>query len=61
MKTLVKNINNVTVNATYTVAVYSMGMIIGHVEMTNKEIAKFNSDNRGELYAKALLNRKEVK
>ena len=56
MKNLVKN---VTVN--YTVAVYASGMLIGHVEMTNKEVAKFNSDNRGELYAKALLNRKEVK
>ena len=53
--------NNVTVNATYTVAVYSMGMLVGHVEMSNTDIAKFNADNRGELYAKALLNRKEVK
>ena len=49
-----------TTNVTYTCAIYSMGMLIGHVEMTNKEVAKFNSDNRGELYAKALI-RKEVK
>lgn len=60
MKNVSKN-TNATVNATYTCAVYSMGMLVGHVEMTNTDIAKFNSDNRGELYAKALLNRKEVK
>ena len=56
-----KTMNNVTVNNTFTAAIYASGMIIGHVEMTNKQIAAFNSDNRGELYAKALLNRKEVK
>lgn len=50
---------NVTINC-YTVAIYASGMLVGHVEMTNKEIAKFNSSNRGELYAKALI-RKEVK
>lgn len=54
-----KNSSNVTVN--YTVAVYASGMLIGHVEMTNKQLAAFNAQNRGELYAKALLNRKEVK
>ena len=54
------NAINATVN-TFTVAVYASGMLIGHVEMTNTDIAKFNSENRGELYAKALLNRKEVK
>jgi hypothetical protein len=52
--------NNVTVN-NYTCAIYASGMLVGHVEMTNTDIAKFNADNRGELYAKALLNRKEVK
>lgn len=53
------NSNNVTVNV-YTCAVYASGMIVGHVEMTNKEVAAFNAANRGELYAKALI-RKEVK
>ena len=51
--------SNVTV-VNYTVAIYAAGMIVGHVEMTNKQIVQFNSDNRGELYAKALI-RKEVK
>lgn len=60
MKTNMNNSNIVTVNATYTAAIYAQGMLVGHVEMTNKEIAAFNSDNRGELYAKALI-RKEVK
>lgn len=50
---------NVTVNV-YTTAIYAYGQIIGHVEMTNKEIVTFNAANRGELYAKALI-RKEVK
>jgi len=59
MKTTISN-SNVTVNATYTAAIYASGMLIGHVEMTNTDIAKFNADNRGELYAKALI-RKEVK
>lgn len=51
---------NVTVN-TYNCAVYAQGMLVGHVEMTNQQLAAFNAENRGELYAKALLNRKEVK
>lgn len=51
---------NVTIN-TFTVAVYASGMLVGHVEMTNQQLAAFNAENRGELYAKALLNRKEVK
>ena len=55
-----KNAKNSNVTVNYNVAIYALGMIIGHVEMTNKEIAKFNSANRGELYAKALI-RKEVK
>jgi hypothetical protein len=59
MKKNIKN-TNVTVNC-YTCAIYAQGMLIGHVEMTNKEIAAFNAGNRGELYAKALLNRKEAK
>jgi hypothetical protein len=60
MKTnTISTISNVTVN--YTCAIYAQGMLIGHVEMTNKEIAAFNAGNRGELYAKALLNRKEAK
>lgn len=59
MKTTNTISNNVTVN--YTVAIYSMGMLVGHVEMTNTDIAKFNASNRGELYAKALLNRKEAR
>ena len=53
------NKNNATVNY-YTCAVYASGMLVGHVEMTNKELAAFNAANRGELYAKALI-RKEVK
>lgn len=57
-----KNLNtNSNVTVVYTVAVYAQGMLIGHVEMTNKQLAAFNASNRGELYAKALLNRKEVK
>ena len=51
--------SNVTV-VNYTVAIYAAGMLVGHVEMTNTDIARFNSENRGELYAKALI-RKEVK
>lgn len=55
-----KTMENTNVTVNYTCAIYSMGMIIGHVEMTNVEMTRFNAENRGELYAKALI-RKEVK
>lgn len=62
MNTINSNNNTtVTVNNVFACAIYSYGMLVGHVEMTNTEIVRFNSENRGELYAKALLNRKEAK
>lgn len=57
MKTIANT--NVTVN-TYNCAIYANGMLVGHVEMTNVEMTRFNAENRGELYAMALI-RKEVK